>query len=75
MESAALPIGQQFLGILLGPPVLAVLWWLGSRGWAATLQGGSVSDRTKLRQKKEFWILLAVMYLLGFGIMIYSRLR
>lgn len=35
--------------------------------------GGSVSDRTKQRQKKRFWILLALMYAVVFGMLTYAR--
>jgi len=52
IESAALPIGQQILIILVGPPIMAGLWWLGSRGFGGVVQGRSVSERTKSRQKK-----------------------
>jgi hypothetical protein len=68
-------MGQQILIILIGPPVMAALWWLGSRGFGGVVQGGSVSERTKSRQKKGFWILLAALYALGFAIMVYSRFR
>lgn len=74
-ESAALPMGEQILIILIGPPIMAALWWLGSRGFGGVVQGGSVSERTKSRQKRGLWIMLGVMYLLGFAIMLYSRLR
>lgn len=73
MESTALPLGQQFIVVLFGPPTIAILWWLASRGFGGASQGGAVSGRTKVRQKKEFWILLAIMYLLGFGIMLYGH--
>jgi len=60
--------------LLLGPPIMACLWWLASRGFGAAVQGGTVSQKTKRRQKIEFWVLLGALYLLGFGIFIYSIL-
>ncbi len=46
-----------------------------SRGWARTVQGGVVSDRTKRRQKFEFWSLLIVMYTVTLGMTLYARVR
>jgi len=71
----ALPMAQQILLDIVAPPILAVIWWLKSRSWAQTVQGENVSERTKARQKKEFWILLAVVYLLMFGTTFYALLR
>jgi len=38
-----------------------------------TVQSGSVSDRTEERQKRRFWILLALLYAVMFGMLIYAR--
>jgi len=65
--------GQLVVGIL-GPPIMASLVWMMSRGWAHTVQGDLVSDETKRRQKTEFWIVLGVMYFLVFAITIYDWL-
>lgn len=46
-----------------------------SRGWAISVQGGTVSDKTKKRQKWEFWILLGITYTLMFGITFYSWIK
>jgi hypothetical protein len=75
MYSTSLPIIQQFMVVLFGLPVMAILWWGASRGLGRAVQGGSVSGRTKLRQRKEFWMLLVVMYVLGFGVMLFSRFK
>jgi hypothetical protein len=53
---------------------MAALWWIVSRGWATTVQGGVVSERTKRRQKIEFWAVLILMYLVVFGMFLYARL-
>src|SRR4029077_20831076 len=36
---------KQLLLDLVAAPVVACLWWLFSRGWGLTVQGGQVSDR------------------------------
>lgn len=59
------PLWEQLLIFLLGPPVMACLFWLKARGWAETVQGSTVSETTKSRQKVEFWVLLLAMYLIG----------
>ncbi len=46
------------------PPCGAFAWWLLSRGWAKIVQGGDVSERTKKRQRYEFWILMIAAYAL-----------
>jgi hypothetical protein len=75
MHSTAAPLGTQ-LGILfIAPPVMASLWWLASRNFGNLIQGGSVSERTKKRQTTEFWVLLAAMYALVFGIKIYAVIK
>ena len=63
----ALPIGKQILLDVVVPPILTALWWLFSRGWANAIQAGDVSDTSKDRQGKGFWIVLAALYLIMFG--------
>ena len=58
---------KQLLLDLVAAPLLACLWWLFSRGWGLTVQGGQVGDRTKNRQKVGFVIVLALAYLAMFG--------
>jgi len=70
----AAPLGEQLAILIAGPPVMAALIWFMSRGWAKSVQGGVASDRTKARQKIEFWMVLAVMYVLGFGMALYAWL-
>lgn len=72
LRHAALPLYQQILYGMFFPPVGAAFWWLMSRGWAMTVQGGVVSERTKRRQKVEFVVLLIVAYLIMFSIIIYA---
>jgi hypothetical protein len=70
----AAPLGEQLAILLLGPPIMAGLIWFMSRGWALFVQGGVASDRTKRRQKVEFWIVLVVMYAIGIGMALYAWL-
>jgi len=58
---------QQYLLDLIAPPVLGCSWWLLSRGWAMSMQAGEVSDRTVKRQKRRFFMILALLYALMFG--------
>ena len=74
MRPGAAPLGEQPAILLVGPPVMAGLIWLMSRGWAIGVQGGSASERTKVRQKIEFWMVLVAMYVIGFGMALYAWL-
>jgi hypothetical protein len=74
MRPGAAPLGEQLAILIVGPPVMACLIWLGRRGWARTVQGGKASERTKVRQKIEFWMVLIFMYVLGFGMALYAWL-
>ena len=74
MRPGALPISQMIALDLLVPPIGTFIWLLMSRGWAAMVQGGTISERTKKRQKWEFWVVLASAYLLMCGITLYGYL-
>jgi hypothetical protein len=74
MRVGAHPIGEQILVDLLVPPIGACFWWAMARGWAMTVQSGNVSEATRKRQRREFLIIMALVYLLMFGITLYGRL-
>ena len=74
MQHHALPIVQQIMLDIFAPPILAIMWWLFSRGWAGTIQGGEVSQMTKDRQAKGFWIVLITLYVIMFGATTYFNL-
>ena len=74
MRPSAAPLVAQFAILILGPPIMASLIWMMSRGWAHTAQGVAVSDRTKSRQRAEFWVVMAIMYAIGFGMAVYAWL-
>jgi hypothetical protein len=75
IRPGALPIHEQILLDLLIPLAGAVLWRLMARGWAGVVQGAEISEETKKRQKREFWLLLIAGYALMFGITIYAWLK
>lgn len=64
-------ITQQVLLDVVAPPVGASLWWLMSRGWAGAVQGSNVSETTRKRQRRLFWVVLGMLYLLMFGTTLY----
>jgi len=66
------PLIEQMLIFVLGPPIMAGLFWLKARGWARTVQGETVSETTKRRQKMEFWVLLSLGYLLSVSCVVYE---
>jgi len=74
IRHVAAPLSEQIFYDLIIPPVGTAIWWLLSRGWAATVQGGSVSETTKRRQKIEFFVILIAAYVLMFSITIYGNL-
>lgn len=73
-NSAGLPMWQQIVVLLLTPPCVACIWWLMSRGWASSVQGGHVSSQTRSRQKFEFWLLILVLYLGLAFLFVYAHL-
>ena len=62
---------EQFLLDLVAPPIVASMWWFFSRGWGIAVQGGRVSETTRIRQRRGFLVILTLTYLLGFGMTIY----
>jgi len=62
-----MPLWQQYLLDLIAPPVGASIWWLFSRGTATAIQGGTVSERTRKRERIGFFVVLVLAYLLMFG--------
>jgi hypothetical protein len=74
MRPGAAPLEEQLAVGVLGPPIVATLWWLASRGLALVIQGGSISEKTQRRQKKEFRVLLVTMYVLAIGVILYAAL-
>jgi hypothetical protein len=74
MKSPA-PLWEQLTILILGPPIMATLIWVVSRGWAMAVQGGTASDKTKRRQGIEFYVVLTAMYVIGFGMAAYAWFR
>lgn len=74
MRSPA-PLWEQLTILILGPPIMATLIWVVSRGWAMAVQGGTASEKTKRRQRIEFYAVLIAMYAIGFGMAVYAWFR
>ena len=74
MRPGAAPLGEQLAILIVGPPIMAGLVWLMSRGWAIGVQRGSASEKTRMRQKVEFWMVLIAMYVIGFAMALYAWL-
>jgi hypothetical protein len=70
----AASLWEQLAFGLLGPPIMAILFRFMARGWAMTVQGGTVSNKTVKRQRIEFWGMLIAMYVLVLGEFIYAWL-
>jgi hypothetical protein len=75
MRSGAAPLWEQLVILILGPPIMTALWWIAARGWALAVQGGTTSRKTKKRQRVEFFVVLILMYAVGFGVVLYAWLR
>jgi len=52
--------------LLLGPPILAAMTWLLTRGWTSMMMRGRTTSRIAKLQKYDFWIILAILYLVMF---------
>ena len=72
IRPGAAPLWNQLVTDLLAPPVLAVLWWILSRGWAASVQGGSISQTTRRRQAVGFWLVLALAFAAMISVTLYG---
>jgi hypothetical protein len=48
--------------LLIGPPCLAVLGWLMTRGWISAVSQGRSTPLIALWKKYDFWIILGVRY-------------
>jgi hypothetical protein len=70
-----LPASDIAVLVVVFPPIMACLTWLLARGWAMGVQGGTVSERTKRRQRLEFWGLLVAMYLMEVALLVYAAAK
>jgi hypothetical protein len=71
MRSGAAPLWEQLAFGLFAPPIMAVVLRLMMKGWATIVQGGTISETTRKRQRVLFWGVLILMYLIVFGEIIY----
>jgi hypothetical protein len=72
MRPGASPLWEQILTVGFGPPIMAWLFKFRASGWAHTVQGETLSETTKKRQKLEFWVVLGLLYAIGIGVFIYA---
>jgi len=49
------------------------VWFIFSRGWAHAVQGLEVSERTKKRQVRGFFVVLALLYIVMVTATLYLR--
>jgi len=70
-----MPFKDQLLVDAIAPPILAILWLVLSRGWAHGVQGAELTERTKKRQTLEFFVVLALLYILMFTATLYLHFR
>ncbi|WP_207901278.1 hypothetical protein [Acidipila rosea] len=56
---------------VFAPPIITAIWWLFSAGWSGLL-GTSESDVVKSWRRPAMWTVLAVCYILMFGITAYA---
>ncbi len=63
---------EQIIITLIAPPIVAGLCWLQSRGWRLRVQSGELNDESTSRQKDLFWIVLAALYVVSFGVTFYK---
>jgi len=64
------PFWQQFLIILIGAPVISLVFGVLARGWTNTVQGGTASKATVARQRKLVLAMMGAAWIVGFGEMI-----
>ncbi len=53
--------------LLIGPPTLAILTWLMTRGWISMLMQNRSRPWVKSWQKYDFWIILGILYVVMFS--------
>jgi|GEM_PF-3267540 len=49
--------------LLFAPPCLALLTWLMTRGWTAMIARGNPRPWIAVWQKYDFWVILAILYI------------
>jgi len=70
----AAPLWEQLAFCLFAPPIMAIILRFMMKGWARTVQGATISERTQKRQRIEFWGVMILMYFVVFGELIYAWL-
>jgi hypothetical protein len=52
--------------LLFGPPALALIGWLFTRGWTRAMLSGEPSGLFRAWQRYDFWVILAILYIVMF---------
>jgi hypothetical protein len=68
------PLWQQLLIIFFLPPLGALVFGIFARGWANVVQGGKVTEKTTLRQRKEVLAMVLAGWIVGFGLIIFVHI-
>jgi hypothetical protein len=58
---------QVYWVLLLGPPILGTLGWAMTCARTSAIMGGRTTPRILAWQKYDFWIILALMYVVMFA--------
>ena len=58
---------MKIVALVVGPPVLAIIWWLCSRAYAHIYEGSRISEIIRRRQAIGFWLVLALFYAMALG--------
>jgi len=66
------PLWVQVLTIILGPPIMACIWYVLFRLWAGML-GTTNRPWVQRWRRTEFWVLMGAMYVIGTAILIYAH--
>lgn len=74
MNDVALPLSQQIILVVVFPPIGAALVWLLSRGAANVFENDNPSKGSLSWLRRSFWVQLAILYCLGFGMLMYVHL-
>jgi hypothetical protein len=60
--------------LVMGPPVMAIIFGIMSRGWILPVLANTTTERTKAHRKNEFWVAVIVLYVATIGMVLYGWL-
>jgi hypothetical protein len=65
-------LGEQCVSVLFGPPIMGSLVWLLARALSPGEHGEKLSKKARERQRRQFYMVLIVMYLVAMVAAAYS---